>query len=178
MSWINKHRPVWGFITLALLLMAGIGPWGFDLINVPAQYSCSAPFIRLKGDFCGEPVSSVRGVSALLSDLVVGTVTGGVAFIYWVPIFLGILIVLLPVISAVLWIATGHHQQQSIFHLAAWGFATVFIWFGYSVWLLTVPLQFHPGQLWGLWLYTGLVSTVLILEVVAFASRGWPNQAR
>jgi hypothetical protein len=181
MSWINKHRRVWGFVILALLLMAGMGPWGFDVINVPAQFSCSAPFIRLKGDFCGEPVSGVRGLSALLGDLVVGTVTGRVAFIDLGHIFLVILyvlIVLLPVISAVLWISTGRHQHQSIFHLAAWGLATIFIWFGFSVRLLTVTSQFHPGQLWGLWLYTGLVTTVLILEVVTFAIRGWSNQAR
>ena len=176
MSWINKHRRVWGFVILALLLMAVMGPWGFDVINVPAQYSCSAPFIRLKGDFCGESVSGVRGLSALLGALIVGTVTGRVAFIDLGHIFLGILyvlIALLPVISAVLWISTGRHQHQSIFHLAAWGLATIFIWFGFSVRLLTDTSQFHPGKLWGLWLYTGLVSTVLILAVTAFAVRGW-----
>ena len=181
MSWINRRRRVWGFVILALLMVAGMGPWGFDLVNVPAQYPCSAPFIRLKGDFCGEPVSAVRGLSALLGDLVAATVTGRVAFIDLGHIFLGILyvlIVLLPGISAVLWICTGHREHQSVFHLAAWGLATILIWFGYSVRLLTVTLQFHPGQLWGLWLYTGLVSTVLILEVVAFATRGRPSQAR
>ncbi len=180
MSWINEHGRVWGFVVLASLLVAGMGPWGFDLVNVPAQYACSAPFIRLKGDFCGEPVSAVRGLSALLGDLVVGTVTGRVAFIDLGHIFLGILyvlIVLLPVISAGLWIYTGH-KHQSVFHLAAWGLATIFIWFGFSIKLLTVTLQFHPGQLWGVWLYTGLVSTVLILEVVAFATRGRSSQAR
>jgi hypothetical protein len=181
MSWMSKHRRVWGFVTLTLLLMAGMGPWGFDLVNVPAEYPCSAPFIRLKGDFCGEPVSAVRGISILLGDLVVGTVTGRVAFTDLGHIFLGILcvlIVMLPAISAVLWIYTGHHEHQSIFHLAAWGLATILIWFGYSMKLLTTTLQFHPGQLWGLWLYTGLVSTVLILEVVTFAKRGWSSQAR
>ena len=181
MSWINRHRRVWGFVILTLLLLAGMGPWGFDLVNVPAQYTCSAPLVRLKGDFCGEPVSAVRGLSALLGDLVMAMVTGKVAFIDLGHIFLGILcvfIALLPVISAVLWIYTGHHERQSLFHLAAWGLATIFIWFGFSVRLLTVTLQFHPGQLWGLWLYTGLVSTVLILEVVASAIRGWSSQAR
>lgn len=42
--------------------------------------------------------------------------------------------------------------------------------------LLTATLPFHPGQLWGLWLYTGLVFTVLILEVVAFAIRARSSQ--
>ena len=76
MSWINNRRRLWGGILLALLLVAGMGPWGFDLINVPAQFECSAPFIRLKGDFCGEPVSAMRGLSVLLGDLAVGVVAG------------------------------------------------------------------------------------------------------
>ena len=181
MWWMNRHRRVWGFVILALLIVADMGPWGVDVVNVPAQYSCSAPFIRLKGDFCGEPVSAVRGLSALLGDLVVATVSGRVAFIDLGHILLGILyvlIVLLPVISAVLWIYAGQHEHQSVFHLAAWGLATIFIWFGFSMRLLTATLQFHPSRLWGLWLYTGLVSTVLILEVVALAIRGWSSQAK
>jgi hypothetical protein len=181
MAWINKYRRVWGFVILALLFTAGMGPWSFDLINVPARFPCSAPFIRLKGDFCGEPVSAVRGISALFSSFVVGTVTGKVAFIDLGYLFLGILYVLislLPVISAVLWISTGRRRHQPEFHLAAWGFVAIFIWAGFSVRLLTVPLQYPPGQLWGLWLYTGLVSAVLILEVVVFAIRGLSNQAR
>jgi hypothetical protein len=181
MSWISRHRRVWGLVILALLLVASVGPWGFDLINVPAQYPCSAPFMRLKGDFCGEPVSAVRALSRLLGDLVVATVTGRVAFIdlvYMFMVFVFVFIALLPVISAVLWIHAGHHENQSVFHLAAWGLATIFIWLGFSVRLLSVTLHFHPGQLWGLWLYTGLVSTVLILEVVTFANRGWSKQAR
>ena len=179
-----RSRRVLGLVVLALLLLASLGPWGFDLINVPAQYSCTAPFIRLKGDFCGEPVSAMQGLSALLGEfisLVVGTVTGRVAFIDLGHIFLGILyalIILLPITSALLWTFTGHQQRQSIFHLAAWGLATVFIWFGFSARLLTVTLQFQPGQVWGLWLYTGLVSGVLILGVVAFAIRGRLGQAR
>ena len=35
---------------LALLVGAMLGPWIFDLINVPAQYPCD---FRLVGDFCG-----------------------------------------------------------------------------------------------------------------------------
>ena len=42
---------------LLSLLVAIMGPWTFDLIHVPSEYPCSAPFIRLEGDFCGTPMS-------------------------------------------------------------------------------------------------------------------------
>ena len=181
MSLINKHRRVWGLIILALLIIAGIGPWGFDVINVPAEFLCDAPFIRLEGDFCGEPVSGFRGLTVMINGLILGMATGKAAFNDLGQIFLGILFVLitmLPFISAVLWIVTGTNQRQSLFHLAAWSAATIFIWFGFSARLLFFPSQFHPGQLWGLWLYTGVVSAVLILEIVSFAVKGLANQAR
>lgn len=177
MSWIHKHRRVWGFVMLTLLFIAGMGPWGFALMYMPAQYACSTPFIRLEGDYCGEPVSAVRGLSTLLGDLVMGIVTGNVAFVNFGHIFLGymyVLIILLPIISAILWISRGHHQYQSILHLAAWGLATIAIWFLTA----TSLLLFRPGRVWGLWLYTGLVSTVLFMEVVAFAIQGWSKPAR
>lgn len=179
MSWINEHRRVWGIVILALLLLASMGPWGFDRIHVPAQYPCSAPFIRLEGDFCGLPLSGMWMLSILPGEfisLAVGTVAGRIAFTDLGRTFLGIVLVLfalLPVISALLWIFPGHHQHQSKFHLAAWGLAAVFI-----VRLLPLTLEFRPGQLWGLWLYTGLVSSVLILAVVALAIRGRSSQAR
>ena len=57
MSWIVEHKRLWGIAILALLLLAILGPWAYDQINVPAEYPCSAPFIRLEGDFCGVPYS-------------------------------------------------------------------------------------------------------------------------
>jgi hypothetical protein len=177
---IYKHRRIWGLVILGLLLIAEMGPWGFDLINVPAQYPCSAPFIRLKGDFCGEPVSAVGSTSALLGDLVLGAVTGKLTFIdliQIIPIILYLLIALMPFMSAILWISSGHHQRQPVFHLTAWGLAAIFVWFSSSLRLLIPPLQYDPGQVWGLWFYTGLVSAVVILEVVAFATRGRFTQA-
>ena len=178
MSWINEYRRVWGVVILALLLLASMGPWAFDRIHVPAQYPCSAPFVRLKGDFCGLPLSGMWILSVLPGELIslaVGTLTGSIAFTDLGRTFLGILFMffaLLHVISALLWIFPGHYQRQLKFHLAAWGLAAVFI-----MRLLPVTFEYRPGQLWGLWLYIALVSSVLILAVVVFAIRGRPNQA-
>lgn len=44
---INNCRVV----ILLSLLVAIMGPWTFDRIHVPAQYTCSTPFVRLEGDF-------------------------------------------------------------------------------------------------------------------------------
>ncbi len=56
MSWINKHKRVWRVAILVLLLVAIMGPWTFDRINVPSEYPCS---VRLEGDFCGTPMSGI-----------------------------------------------------------------------------------------------------------------------
>lgn len=178
MSWINEHRRVWGIAILAILLLAGVGPWSFDLIDVPAQYPCSAPFIRLKGDFCGLPLPGMWVLSILpgaLVALAVGTLTGELAFADVVRIFLeilSVLFVLLPVISALFLVLPGPLQYKSKLHLAAWGLAVVVI-----VRWLPLTFEYSPDHLWGLWLYMGVVCSVLILGVVMFTVRCPSKQA-
>ncbi len=48
MKWLKTHQRVWRLAILLLLLIAIAGPWAFDLVNVPAEYSCAAPYVRLK----------------------------------------------------------------------------------------------------------------------------------
>lgn len=47
MLWMNEHKRVWRVAILVLLLAAIIGPWAYDRVNVPAEYPCAPPFIRL-----------------------------------------------------------------------------------------------------------------------------------
>ena len=167
MSWLNEHKRVWRLVILGLLLIAIVGPWTFDLINVPSEYSCSAPFIRLKGDFCGIPTDGMYvlwAVSGELISRVVGLVTGampptdaGSAF----PFILGAIALLLTPVSTVLLIWRGDRQRQLIFHVAVWGLAAVWSWE-----FLMSTSELPPSQLWGLWLYVALVPSVLILEGV------------
>ena len=35
---------------MVVLGIAIFGPWAFDLINVPAEFPCTPPIIRLEGD--------------------------------------------------------------------------------------------------------------------------------
>jgi len=57
MSFITGNTVVLRWLVLALLIVAMLGPWAFDLLNVPAQYPCDKPSVRLYGDFCGYPMS-------------------------------------------------------------------------------------------------------------------------
>ena len=173
MAWIVEHKRVWGIAILALLLLAILGPWAYDQINVPAEYPCSAPFIRLEGDFCGVPYSGMQMLSnlpAVLISVAVGTITGSMAITdlgRTIPTILLMLCALLPVMSALVWIFSGRQRRASIFHVAAWALAVVFI-----VWMLPHISAFRADQLWGLWLYSGLVCGVLILAGVGLAMRG------
>ena len=55
-SWINEHKNGWRVALLVVVLVAIMGPWTFDPINVPSEYPCQAPYIRLDDDFCGTPL--------------------------------------------------------------------------------------------------------------------------
>jgi hypothetical protein len=57
MSWLIVHKQYTRITFMALLLVALSGTWAYDLIHVPAQYDCSLPNVRLRGDFCGIPFS-------------------------------------------------------------------------------------------------------------------------
>jgi hypothetical protein len=91
MSWINKHKRVWRVAILVLLLVAIMGPWTFDRINVPSEYPCSTPNIRLEGDFCGTPMSGIWIFSWMVGGFInagVGLVTSALGFTEWAREFL------------------------------------------------------------------------------------------
>ena len=141
MSWINKHRKIFRVIILALLVLAIMGPWLFDVIYVPAEYECHAPYIRLKDDFCGIPLSGIR-------------------FLLWmVPgcVFL----ILLPLFSTVLLILIGERRSLQIFNAVTWGLA---LGLCLLMWLKNDPNLFWV--LWGLWLYSVVAAAALVLEIL------------
>jgi hypothetical protein len=177
MQWINHHRFDWGGILLVLLIISLMGTWGYDLINVPAQYDCSLPNVRLEGDFCGMPCPGVMGIFAVFIVLI--NALDGTLSLVDLRAMLPFLMIPLPFISAVLRIDDrGDHPRQWIFHLAAWGLAVIFIWFFYIRIILTVDLHFHPARLWGLWLYTALVTIVFFIEIVHRINRKRYNPDR
>ena len=178
MSWLNEHKRAWRVVMLGLLFVALVGPWAFDLVNVPAEYACSAPYIRLKGDYCGEPVSGMGILPALVGELinmVMGLVTGAPAItdLGWgFLVILSALLLFLPVLTTLLLILPRNRPGRQGIQWVVWGLAAV----SSLVWLSFSPAEWLPGPLWGRWLYIGLASSMLIVEGVLAVRRG-PSRA-
>jgi hypothetical protein len=163
MSWITAHKTECRAAELVLLLVAIMGPWAFDLINVPSEYPCSAPNIRLEGDYCGMPVPMLWILSSIAAGLI-GTVgglvagTAAIADLRWVLL---VLLLVLPFFSTLLLVLRGERRRWQVFDVAAWGLAVgVALLLGKSGY----PKLFWV--LWGVWLYVGLAASALVLEVL------------
>lgn len=171
MSWITEHARVWRWFALLLLLVAlVIGPWVYDQINVPAEYPCEAPFVRLEGDFCGVPLHGTWMAFALggqFFSTVTGLVTGKLALAESGPplaISLAGFLALLPVVSTLLMIYRGDRRWLQIFHIVI-----LCLVGGLMLWALSAESGLHTSRLWGPWLYFASVMVLLILEIVVFA---------
>ena len=169
---------------LVLLLVAIMGPWGFfEPVNVPSEYPCSAPYIRLEGDKCGEPTPIIWMFYWFVSmpiSMVVGLVTGatvltdfGIEFVYILLICLLLLTLVLPFFSTLLLILRGDRTRQQVFNVAAWGLAAgIGLLFGLS----SLPRLYWV--LWGFWLYIGLAVSALVLELLVLVVGRRPSQGK
>ena len=162
--------------TLALLIAAFLGPWWLDPINVPAQYTCSSPAIRLEGDFCGIPMagtSMLYMMGAAPIGEILGLVTGanaaagiGLAFTRSLLASLLLLSFVLPFVTTVLLMRHGESPRQRVLHIGVWGLAA-------SAGLF-IGLSSHPRLfwvLWGVWLYVGAAASALIMELLMTSKR-------
>jgi len=169
MNWIKDHRCTWRISILALLLVAFLGPWTFDRIYVPSKYECSAPFIRLEGDFCGVPLSGIQLFFWIGSGLTAGLVTGEFVNSERIREFLlmslFLLLPLLPIFCTLLLIPVRDHRRRQVFTIVAWVLA---IGFGIFWGLINYPKLFWI--VWGIWLYIELAISALILEIFVILS--------
>ena len=179
MPWIDKHRRDWRAVVLAMMLIAVAGPWSLDLISVPAEHTCSSPYIRLEGDFCGLPVSGMPLFILAIPRLVnvsIELVSGATTFADWVRtllVSLCVCLLLLPWPSTLLLVLRGHRRCRQVFTVVAWGLAS-------GIGLLVVGLSsFARGlssyprlfwALWGIWLYVVLAVSALTLEALTLAA--------
>jgi hypothetical protein len=166
MLWISEHQRNWRIALLIAMLVAFLGPWAFDLVNVPAQYEC-APNIRLYGDFCGVPIPGFlvtlwTGIN--FTSTIIGLLTGEFPFSDRIREFLIsplLLLPLIPVISTLLLILRGNTQRRQVFAIISWFLAIAACLF--------ISFQINPRQLlasWGLWLYILLGLCALIFEMI------------
>jgi hypothetical protein len=169
MSWINKNKSRLRAMMLGLLLIALIGPWVFDIIHVPGEFPCSAPWIRLVDNFCGERLSGIwilSGITGAVAGLFNGPPVSEVlrSFIFPIPL-------LLPIISTSILLLRRDQGRWLVFHLIALILSISVI--GLSG-LLSYPR--FSWVVWGVWLYVGVAATALILEGAFLATKARPDQ--
>jgi len=161
--WLYEHRKILSFLVLVLLITTLIGPWGFDQINVPAEYACDSPFIRLYGDFCGLPISGfqffgfmVGGFFQMLLTLITGAfinrpreLLSGLSILPFIPFFTTILL---------LWKKESHRLRTV--NLVAWILALL-----PTLMLFIAQINDKATLLWGLWLYIITAAIAIALEI-------------
>ena len=137
---LAENKRLWRGLLLGLLLVALMGPWVFDLIHVPAEYPCSAPFIRLEGDYCGVPLTGP-----------------------WILMALGGLLTL-PLISTATLLLRGDRRGLVVFHLVA-----LILPLGALVLMGWFSDPRFSRILWGPWLYAAAAAGGLLLELARLA---------
>jgi hypothetical protein len=161
MTWINDKQRLWRPVALLLLLVAIAGPWGFDRIHVPSPYTCSTPHVRLDENFCGLPLSlawALQGGS--FSDL--GSMLRSLATY---PLTALIFLPLLPFISTML-LLPGERRRAYTMQLVVLGLVG-----GAILALQLLPPWRGHWALWGIWLYSGVIAALLLLEILALCQR-------
>jgi hypothetical protein len=171
MAWIKQHHRVWRTVLLVLLLISFISPWAYDRINVPAQYECSLPNVRLEGDFCGVPLSGIRlflWAGSGFFSICIGLITGKDIVSARIREFLMSLLLFLPLLPVFSTLQTWHTaaQRRQVITIIAWVLSLgLCLFFG---------LSFSPRQFlfsWGLWSYIILAASALMLEILILVSQ-------
>jgi hypothetical protein len=182
-SWINEHKNVGRVAVLMLLLVAIMGPWTYSSDGVPPAEWCRDPNILLENDRCVKLVSGARILTFMAGaflSMSVGLVTGATVLSDRGREFLGVFLfmmllflLMLPFFTTLLLIRGGDSRRRRVFHVMAWGLAAVL---GLLLALLAVYGSGLYSKLWGIWLYTGLAASALILEGLALATGRKPSQ--
>ena len=158
MLWIIGNKRLWRGIIVGLLLIALMGPWVFDIIHVSGEGPCSAPWIRLTGDFCGKPLSGAWILSQI-TGMVAGLVTGDRVLVEVLLLFIFPVALLLPITSASILLLRGDQGCLLALHIPA-------LLLAMSLILLSGLLSYprFSWVVWGVWLYVGAAAKTLILE--------------
>lgn len=164
MSLINENKNMVRTILLVIFIVSLLGPWGYDVIHVPAEYPCDLPNVRLYGDFCGIPIPWFGGVMLfagdffrILRELLTGAFTGrGRELLGWVLLILPSL----PMVSTFFLLRHKDSARLQTFHLLAWGLGCAF-----SLYVLFLQPDISVFRLWGPWLFVGVAVSAFVLEL-------------
>jgi hypothetical protein len=174
MSFIADNKALWRKLVPVLFIISMLGPWIFDLLNVPAQYPCGKPSVRLYGDFCGYPMSGFEvftyansGFLFFLDQLIKGFIAGRILdlifpFSTW--------LIILPFFSTLLLIWNKNSRRLQTINLIAWGIACLVI---FTVFILQTREDLFVRSLyllWGIWLYLLVAIGTIIIEILVLRS--------
>lgn len=173
---ILDRKQILRVASLAFLYLAMFGPWVYDSINVPAEYSCNFPNVRLEGDFCGVPLSGI----GILFMVIEGLASISQQYLAESAVFpdrarellFMIFFVLLPLpfFSTLLVLFKRKSRSLQIFHLGMWVLGTFLGLFWFVV--LSYPyLHQQIWRLWGFWSYLMAAIGMLVLESLALKRR-------
>ena len=177
MLWIRDSRNGIRVIALVLFIVAMLGPWMYDLIHVPAEYACSAPNVRLEGDFCGLPMSGMKtlpwfvlGFFGMITRLFTAYTDGYSPGLLEYVRALFFVIPILPLIGSLLVVVKQKSQALQRINRIFWILACV----STLPWLYSDPGA-QAGRLWGLWAYIGLTFVMTLVEVLVLKEKS-PRQ--
>jgi hypothetical protein len=164
MKWAGDNRVFIRITTLVLFTLSMLGPWMFERINVPAEYDCGKPYIRLESDFCGYPMPGFQvlpwfsvSFMEILVQMSRGTFTGRAR-----ELLIGLAILpLLPFFSTLLLMWKKDSRRLRTINLVAWSLALIP---PLTIFILEINRQIV--QLWGLWLYILVAVGAVIIEIL------------
>lgn len=166
MSTITKHKGMWRAAAVVFFAVAMVGPWAYDMIHVPAQYSCDGPNIRLQGDFCGLPLSLLWALGTTVEALTRLT-SGEIAFsdlsatfLFWS--FFPLFFTLPAVITLLLVVRRGPSTGWQRINILVSGLAAI----GGGVYIALQLTRPHSLP-WGAALYAGVALIIVALEAVS-----------
>jgi hypothetical protein len=169
MAWMSQHKNSVRIAVFALLLIAFLGPWGYDGDGVPPPSYCHPPYLLLENGNCVGRMSGAfilsfftLAIPALISQFLSGELVFSERGREFLVILLPLLLVGMPVISTLLLVRSGNSRFFRIFSIITWGLAVV------TGLLIAASAEvFHPVDLWGIWLYVGLAAAILASELYA-----------
>jgi hypothetical protein len=137
----------------------------FEQINVPAEYACDKPFIRLEGDFCGSPLSGFQffslftgGFFQMIVEMFKGNFAGSAReLLVGLPILL-----LIPFFTTLLLIWKKDSRKLQTINLSIWSLALI----------LALLVNDKAFYLWGPRLYSVLAIGTLIVEMIIWKAKG------
>jgi hypothetical protein len=111
MSWLNEHKRGWRITFVILLIIAIIGPWFLERINIPSPHDC--PGIRLDDNFCGTPTSILRIMIFILFNLTdfMTSLLNGISTLTALLLISAGIIILLPLFSTLILILFEDHRR-------------------------------------------------------------------